>query len=77
MFAESARIGAQLKGITNITFDSSAYGNHKILMKNMDLIILAPQLSVYMDEIKLDAAEYGSNIVEIRGREYIKYTNDP
>lgn len=56
MFAASANKGAASRGIKNIVIDSAAYGSHRNLMKEMDLVVLSPQVNVYIDEIERDAS---------------------
>ncbi|WP_368486379.1 PTS transporter subunit EIIC [Spiroplasma sp. DGKH1] len=77
MFAASANKGAANRGIKNIVIDSAAYGSHRNLMKEMDLVVLSPQVNVYIDEIERDASAWNVKIVETKGKQYIDCTNNP
>ncbi|WP_250638041.1 PTS transporter subunit EIIC [Spiroplasma eriocheiris] len=77
MFAASANKGAASRGIKNIVIDSAAYGSHRNLMKEMDLVVLSPQVNVYIDEIERDASAWKVKIVETKGKQYIDCTNNP
>ncbi|MCK5867603.1 MAG: PTS transporter subunit EIIC, partial [Mycoplasmataceae bacterium] len=75
MFATSARKGAAKKGINNIEFLAASYGNHRELMKDMDLVILSPQVKVYANEIKEDVKHIRANVVFTTAKQYVNCTN--
>lgn len=53
------------------------YGQHGELMKNVDVVILAPQVSSHLDNMKKEAKNYGAVAIGTQGAEYISYTRDP
>lgn len=53
------------------------YGQHGELMKNVDMVILAPQVSSHLDNMKKEAKNYGAVAIGTQGAEYISYTRDP
>lgn len=60
-----------------ITAAAGAYGAHQDIMKNYNLIVLAPQVASNYDDIKKDADRLGVKVVKTEGREYIGLTRDP
>lgn len=56
---------------------AGAYGAHQEIMRNYDLIILAPQVVSNYDDIKEDADRLNVKLVKTRGKEYISLTRDP
>ena len=59
-----------------ISASAGAYGSHYEIMKNYDMIILAPQVGSYYDDIKQDADRLGIKLVATKGVEYIGLTRD-
>lgn len=76
MLANALEEGAEETGI-DITAQAGAYGSHYDIMKNFDLIILAPQVNSYLEDIQKDADKLGVKVVATKGAEYIKLTKDP
>ncbi len=60
-----------------ITAVAGSYGAHYDMMKNFDLIILAPQVASNYEDIKKDTDRLGINLVKTKGKEYIALTKDP
>lgn len=60
-----------------ITSTAGAYGSHYDIMKNFDLIILAPQVGSYYEDIKKDTDRLGIKLVATKGAEYIGLTRAP
>lgn len=56
---------------------AGSYGAHNDIMKDYDLIILAPQVASNYADIKKDADRLGVKLVKTKGKEYISLTNDP
>ena len=56
---------------------AGAYGAHQEIMRNYDLIILAPQVVSNYDDIKEDADRLNVKLVKTKGKEYISLTRDP
>ena len=46
-------------------------------MKDFDMIVLAPQVNSYYEDIKKDTDKLGIKLVATKGAEYIKLTRDP
>ena len=61
----------------NIQAQAGAYGSHYDIMKNFDLVVLAPQINSYLADIQEDAGKIGVKVVATKGAEYIKLTRDP
>lgn len=76
MLANALEAGAKETGI-NIQAQAGAYGSHYDIMKNFDLVILAPQVNAYLDDIKKDADKLGVKVVATKGAQYINLTKDP
>lgn len=55
---------------------AGAYGAHYDIMKDYDLIILAPQVASNYADIKQDCDKLGIKLVKTEGAEYIKLTRD-
>ncbi|MGL9817398.1 MULTISPECIES: PTS lactose transporter subunit IIBC [Enterococcus] len=76
MLANALEEGAKETG-ANIQAQAGAYGSHYDIMKNFDLIVLAPQVNSYLSDIQKDADKVGVKVVATKGAEYIKLTRDP
>ena len=59
-----------------ITSTAGAYGSHYEIMKDFDMIILAPQVGSYYDDIKKDTDRLGIKLVATKGAQYIGLTRD-
>lgn len=46
-------------------------------MQNYDVIVLAPQVNSYYEDIKEDSDRLGIRLLATKGAEYIKLTRDP
>lgn len=76
MLANALEEGAKETG-ANLQAQAGAYGSHYDIMKNFDLIVLAPQVNSYLSDITKDAEKVGVKVVATKGAEYIKLTRDP
>lgn len=76
MLANALGEGAKNSGV-NIIAQAGAYGSHYDIMKNFDLVVLAPQVNSYLSDIKNDADKLGVKVVATTGIEYIKLTRNP
>lgn len=76
MLANALEEGAKESG-ADIKAQAGAYGSHYDIMKNFDLVVLAPQVNAYLSDIQKDADKLGIKVVATKGAEYIKLTNDP
>ncbi|SHK54049.1 PTS system lactose-specific IIB component, Lac family /PTS system lactose-specific IIC component, Lac family [Selenomonas ruminantium] len=54
-----------------------AYGQHKDIITDFDLIVLAPQMASMYDELKSDCEAKGVKSATTSGREYVGLTRDP
>lgn len=76
MLANALEEGAKQTGV-KVLAQAGAYGSHYDVMKNFDLIVLAPQVNSYLSDITKDADKLGVKVVATKGAEYIKLTRDP
>lgn len=76
MLANALKEGADKYNIP-ITSAAGAYGSHYEIMKDYDLVILAPQVASYYEDIKADADRLNIKLVATKGVEYINLTRDP
>ena len=75
MLANALTEGAKAFNVP-ITSTAGAYGSHYEIMKDFDMIILAPQVGSYYDDIKKDTDRLGIKLVATKGAEYIGLTRD-
>ena len=54
-----------------------AYGQHKEILDQFDLIILAPQMASMLDELKTETDKAGVKSVSTGGKEYVALTRNP
>ena len=54
-----------------------AYGQHKDIITDFDLIVLAPQMASMYDELKSDCEAKGVKSATTSGQEYVGLTRDP
>ena len=64
------------KGIPLVTAAGS-YGAHTDIMKDYDLVILAPQVASYYQDLKKDTDRLGIKSVACQGKQYIELTRNP
>lgn len=76
MLANALTEGAQETG-AKITASAGAYGSHYEMMKDFDMVVLAPQVNSYYDDIKKDTDKLGIKLAATKGAEYIGLTRDP
>ena len=55
---------------------AGSYGAHMDIMKDYDLVILAPQVASNYEDIKQDTDRLGVKLVKTQGGQYIKLTRD-
>ena len=60
-----------------ITATAGAYGSHYEIMKDFDVLILAPQVASYYEDVKKDTDRLGIKLIATKGVEYIGVTRDP
>lgn len=76
MLANAIKEGAAATG-ENIASSAGAYGQHTAIMDQYDVIVLAPQVRSYYDDMKADTDRLGIKLLAPRGKEYIELTRDP
>ncbi|MCR1872762.1 lactose-specific PTS transporter subunit EIIC [Mammaliicoccus lentus] len=60
----------------HVTAAAGSYGAHMDIMKDYDLIVLAPQVASNYEDIKQDVDRLGLKLAKTEGAEYIKLTRD-
>ena len=68
--------GAEKTG-TDLVANAGAYGSHYAILPEYNVVVLAPQVRTYYDDMKLDTDKLGITLLSPRGKEYIDLTNDP
>lgn len=76
MLANALTEGAAATG-ADITASAGAYGSHYDIMKDFDMIVLAPQVNSFYEDIKKDTDALGIKLAATKGAEYISLTRDP
>lgn len=76
LLANALAKGAKEKGIPLVTAAGS-YGAHTDIMKDYDLVILAPQVASYYQDLKKDTDRLGIKSVACQGKQYIELTRNP
>lgn len=76
MLANAIKEGAAQTG-ENIAPSAGAYGQHTAIMDQYDVIVLAPQVRSYYNDMKADTDRLGIKLLAPRGKEYIDLTRDP
>ncbi|MDA7026763.1 PTS lactose transporter subunit IIBC [Bacillus sp. CLL-7-23] len=75
MLANALKDGASQYNVP-ISASAGAYGSHYDIMKDFDMIILAPQVNSYYKDIKEDTDRLGIKLVATKGVEYINLTRN-
>ncbi len=76
MLANAIANGAKEAGI-EIESTAMAYGQHKSVINDFDLIILAPQMGSMYDELKADCASTKCKAATTEGPQYVSLTRAP
>ncbi len=76
LLANAIKEGAAKTG-ENIASAAGAYGQHTGIMSQYDVIVLAPQVRTYYEDMKADTDRLGIKLLAPRGQEYIALTRDP
>ncbi|MCD8027560.1 MAG: PTS lactose transporter subunit IIBC [Erysipelotrichaceae bacterium] len=76
LLANALSKGAAEKGISIITAAGS-YGAHYDLLKDYDLVVLAPQVANYYEDLKKDTDRLGIKCASCDGKNYIELTRNP
>ena len=75
LLANALAKAAMERGI-NLESAAGAYGAHLDIMPDFDLVVLAPQVASYYEDLKLDADRMGVKAAACEGRQYIALTRD-
>lgn len=76
LLANALAKGAKEEGIPLVTAACS-YGAHLDIMGDYDLVILAPQVASYYEDLKKDADRMGVKCIACEGKQYIDLTRNP
>ena len=76
MLAKAITKGAKKRDVP-VESIAMAYGQHKDIITDFDLIILAPQMASMYDELKHDCDAKGVKSATTSGREYVGLTREP
>jgi len=76
MLAKAISKGAKQRNLP-VESIAMAYGQHKDIISDFDLIILAPQMASMFDELQQDCNAQGVKSATTSGREYVGLTRDP
>ena len=76
LLANALAKGAEDKGI-KMTTTAGSYGAHYDMLKDFDLVVLAPQVANYYQDLKIDTDRLGIKSVACQGKQYIALTRDP
>ncbi|MBO1300026.1 MULTISPECIES: lactose-specific PTS transporter subunit EIIC [unclassified Enterococcus] len=76
MLANAIKKGAGLEGI-DLDSIAMAYGQHKDVIGDFDLIVLAPQMASMLKELEKDTENYSTKAVSTSGAEYVSLAREP
>lgn len=74
--AEALNEGAKKKNLP-IVANSGAYGSHHEILPSYNVVVLAPQVRSYYDDMKADTDKLGIKLIATKGAQYIKLTRNP
>jgi len=75
LLANALAKAAEERGI-DLESAAGAYGAHLDIMPDFDLVVLAPQVASYYEDLKLDADRMGVKATACEGRQYIALTRN-
>lgn len=76
LLANALKKAAEEKDIPLVAA-AGAYGAHMDIMKDYDLVVLAPQVASFYEDLKKDTDRLGMKCVACAGKQYISLTRDP
>ena len=76
MLANAIKKGAKEMDVA-VDSTAMAYGQHKDIINEFDLIILAPQMASMLSELQESAKNYNTKTVSTTGAEYIALAKAP
>lgn len=75
LLANALAKGAKAHNINMLTAANS-YGAHVDLLKDFDLVVLAPQVASNYEDLKKDTDRLGVKVVAVEGKKYIELTRN-
>ena len=75
LLANALAKAAEERGI-DLESAAGAYGAHLDIMPDFDLVVLAPQVASYYEDLKADADRMGVQAAACEGRQYIALTRN-
>lgn len=76
LLANALAKGAKAHNINMLTAANS-YGAHVDILKDFDLVVLAPQVASNYEDLKKDTDRLGIKAVAVEGKKYIELTRSP
>lgn len=76
LLANALAKGAKAHNIDMLTAANS-YGAHVDMLKDFDLVVLAPQVASNYEDLKKDTDRLGVKVVAVEGKKYIELTRNP
>ena len=76
LLANALKEGADELGI-DITANAGAYGSHYAIMDQYNVIVLAPKVLTFFNEMKADSDCLAITLLSLMGKQYIYLTKDP
>lgn len=76
LLANALAKGAKAHNI-NILTAANSYGAHVDILKDFDLVVLAPQVASNYEDLKKDTDRLGIKAVAVEGKKYIELTRNP
>ena len=76
LLANALKKGAEEYNV-NLTARAGAYGSHYDILPNFDVVVLAPQVKTYYNDLKKDTDKLGIKLIKTQGKQYIDLTRAP
>lgn len=76
LLANALNEGAEEMG-AKVRAAAGSYGSHHDILPKYDVVVLAPQVATYYEDLKQDTDRIGNQLIKTAGKEYIDLTRDP
>ena len=76
LLANALNEGAEESGV-KLRAAAGSYGSHHDILPKYDVVVLAPQVASFYEDIKQDTDRIGNQLIKTAGKEYIALTRDP
>ncbi|EEI86083.1 putative PTS system, lactose-specific IIC component [Anaerococcus lactolyticus ATCC 51172] len=76
LLANALNEGAAESGV-KLRAAAGSYGSHHDILPKYDVVVLAPQVGSFYEDIKQDTDRIGNQLIKTAGKEYIALTRDP